>query len=116
MALAGPVAIQISRLIAISRKPNPPKVEEIFEKESIECLEHCLNYFNLPIPSNWTMVDVTNALGKLGGGDVRKNRLPGWRVVLRGWQRFIEFRDTMNYTLNAKKAKKSPTEKKERDP
>lgn len=116
IALAGPVAMQVANWVALSRKQEPPKVEEIFEKETLQYLEHCMYYFNLPIPKNWTMKSVINALGKLGGGDVRKNRLPGWRIVLRGWQRFVEFKDTMKYTLNAMAVKKLTPVKKEPDP
>lgn len=115
IALAGPVAMQIANWVALSRKQNPPKVEEIFEKETLEYLEHCMDYWNIQIPNNWTVEFVVNVLGKLGGGDVRKNRLPGWRTVLRGWQRFVEFRDTMKYTQKAMEGKARAPTKKEPD-
>ena len=103
LALAGPVAMQVANWIALSRKPEPPKVEEIFEQETLTYLEHCSNYFNISIPKEWTMIEVIKTLGKLGGGDVRKGRPPGWRIVLRGWQRFVEFSETIKYTLGAMK-------------
>jgi hypothetical protein len=101
LALAGPAAMQVANWIALSRKPDPPKVEEIFDKETLTYLEHYSKYLNISIPEKWTMEEVIKTLGKLGGGDVRKGRPPGWRIVLRGWQRFVEFCETIKYTLGA---------------
>ena len=116
VALAGPVAMQIANWIALSRKPEPPKIEEIFDKETLNYLEHYSNYMSIPIPKKWTMPDVIKTLGKLGGGDVRKGRPAGWRIVLRGWKRFVEFCQTIKYTLGAIKVGDLTSLKQKTDP
>jgi hypothetical protein len=116
VALAGPVAMQIANWISLSRKPEPPQVEEIFDKETLKYLEHCSNYFNISIPDKWTMKEVMKTLGKLGGGDVREGRPPGWKIVLRGWQRFVEFSQTIKYTLTVMQLEPLAPLKKDPDP
>ncbi len=92
LALAGPVAAQVARWVALARQSPPPPVATVFEPATLRDLAQYGRFVGVKVPAVWTVPGVVRVLGRMGGGDVRPNRPAGWRVVLRGWQRFEEFR------------------------
>lgn len=108
LALAGPVAAQVARWVALSRQSPPPVVSRVFEASTLACLGEYCRYAGVTAPGVWTVPGVVSTLGRLGGGDVRRNRPAGWRVVLRGWQRFEEFR-ALRVFLRDEFTRTSPT-------
>lgn len=116
LALAGPAAVQAARWVALSREPPPPKVEEVFDPKTLRELEQYAEYMKVKVAGKWTVREVVRVLGKLGGGDVRPERPAGWRVVLRGWQRFEEFRGLKNFLFRKKPRKPRKTRASKRSP
>lgn len=92
LALAGPVAAQVARWVALSRQTPPPPVTTVFDADLLKDLAQYGRFAGVKVPAVWTVPGVVRVLGQLGGGDVRRTRPAGWRVVLRGWRRFEEFR------------------------
>jgi hypothetical protein len=103
VAVMGPAVMQVAEWVSLSRRPSPPKVEAVFAKETLAELREYAEYSQMTAPGQWTLKAVVEVLGRLGGGDVRPTRPPGWRVVLRGWQRFEEFRKLKNFLSNREK-------------
>lgn len=92
LALEGPVAAQVGQWVAASRQPKPPAVSTYFNRETLRELKQACAFWHVPTSRGWTLPKVIDALARLAGADVRADRRPGWRVVLRGWRRFEEFR------------------------
>lgn len=98
LALEGPVAAQVARWVSLSRQPKPMAVSKVFDQATLTELRQACAFYREPPPKRWTLVGVVDTLARLGGADVRPNRRPGWRVVLRGWQRFEQFRQIAEFT------------------
>lgn len=92
VAVVGPVAAQVAQWVAQSRQSPPVPVAEVFDRETLDELSAYSRYLKLPCPAVWTVKLVVATLARAAGADVRRSRPPGWRVVLRGWQAFSEFR------------------------
>lgn len=102
LALEGPVAAQVARWVSLARQPKPMAVSKVFDRATLEGLRDACQFYKEKAPSRWTLVGVVETLARLGGADVRPNRLPGWRVVLRGWQRFEQFRQIAEFARTGK--------------
>jgi hypothetical protein len=92
VALEGPVAAHAAQWVAASRQAKPPAVKTYFDRETLQELRQACVFWRVPLSKGWTLPKVVEALARVGGAEVRPDRLPGWRVVLRGWRRFEEFR------------------------
>jgi hypothetical protein len=92
LALAGPIAAQVAEWVALARREAPPKVTEVFSPRALREMREAADYFGARRPrGDWTLPQAIEVLARIGGADVRPDRPPGWRVVLRGWQRATEF-------------------------
>lgn len=97
MALEGPVAAQVAQWVSLARQPKPPAVTKVFPRSTLDELRQACRFYRERAPVRWTVVNVVETLARLGGGDVRADRKPGWRVVLRGWTKFEEFRQILAF-------------------
>lgn len=91
LALEGPVAAQVAQWVHAARQPQPPAVTKVFRRETLQGLRQACRFYKEKAPPRWTVATVVETLARLGGADVRPNRPPGWRAVLRGWRKFEEF-------------------------
>lgn len=108
LALAGPVAAQAARWVALARQSPPVAVERVFEAATLSELGAYARYLGLAVPAVWTARLAVAMLGRMGGADVRPSRPPGWRVVLRGWQRFEQFRAIRAFTREEPQGSERP--------
>jgi hypothetical protein len=92
LALAGPVAAQVAGWVARARATPDAPAATAFDVPTRATIAHAARYFGVTTIATATVGEVVATLGRIGGGDVRPTRPPGWRVVLRGWQRVEEFR------------------------
>lgn len=102
LALEGPVAAQVTQWVQQAREPNPPLVTKVFAPSTLRELRQACAYYKEKAPKRWTVPMVVQTLARIGGADVRPNRPAGWRSVLRGWQRFEEFRRISEFARTSK--------------
>lgn len=108
LALAGPVAAQAARWVALARQSPPVSVDRVLEASTLSELGAYARYLGLTVPAVWTVRLAVATLGRMGGADVRPSRPPGWRVVLRGWQRFEQFRAIRAFTHDEQQGNERP--------
>jgi len=102
LALEGPVAAQVARWVRLARQPKPMAVSKVFDRATLAELRHACQFYKQRTPKRWTLVGVVETLASLGGADVRPDRPPGWRAVLRGWQQFEQFRQIVEFARTGK--------------
>lgn len=116
LALAGPVAAQVARWVALARPSPPPPVTTVFAPETLKDLAQYSRFVGVKVPAVWTVPGVVRVLGQMGGGDVRRDRPAGWRVVVRGWQRFDAFRALRTFLDEEARTNAAPLKPKRTEP
>lgn len=94
LAVAWPVAVHIARWTYASRVcPNELAAPHVGD-EVIEIMKLACRYHDLPLPRRaWTLRDFVLRLAQMGGYEKRKDQLPGWQVIWRGWRVLSNFWD-----------------------
>lgn len=113
LALEGPVAVQVARWVHLSRQPKPPAVTKMFDRATLDELRQACRFYREKAPERWTLTNAVETLARIGGADVRPNRKPGWRVVMRGWQRFEQFRQIRAFTQTGELPQREAEEREE---
>jgi hypothetical protein len=108
VALTGPTAVRVAQWIAAARQSRPPAVTKHFDPATLRSLRTVCKYYRVPVPVRWSMRTAVLALGRLGGYEPRNDRLPGWRVVQRGWCLFEELKGFADFLLAAQPHSTTP--------
>lgn len=90
IALLVPIAWQLLWLRQLERLQSTAMADLVFPKERLRILRARLKMNNLSLPPRASVHHVVKALAKLGG-HLSHNGPPGWRVLWRGYQDFLEF-------------------------
>lgn len=64
----------------------------MWDAATLQTLRVVCKHYRVQTPPRWSVRSVVVALARLGGWEPRRDRVPGWRVVHRGWQRLEEMR------------------------
>ena len=101
VAVSGPVAVKVAHWIHLARAPRPPPVTAVWDATTLRVLREVCRFHRVPTPTRWSVRSVVAAVAQLGGWEPRRDRKPGWRVVLRGWRRFEDLRRFAEYLASS---------------
>ena len=87
LALSLPIAVELLALRALARADSSSPAHLALHKEQLAALRHMSHR---PLPPNPSIQDALWCIAGLGG-HIKNNGPPGWQVLQRGMQKFVEF-------------------------
>jgi len=87
LALSLPIAVELLALRTLARAAPSTPADVVFHEQELAALRHVSHR---PLPQRPTVQDALWCIAGLGG-HIKNNGAPGWQVLQRGMEKFVNF-------------------------
>lgn len=87
LALSLPIAVELLAMRTLARTDSSSSAETLLSKQQLAALRHMSHR---PLPKRPTVQDALWCIAGLGG-HIKNNGAPGWQVLQRGMEKFVQF-------------------------